>query len=233
MVRIDVSTLIARPVPEVWDFFIDFTNSSHWTRSGSELRKTSEGPFGVGTTVESVKPMFGREIRSQRLVATRYEPPYLVSFKAVVPVIGDLIGGFTLESVDGGTRLSRWAELNAGGIRGAIGSILAPIVRRANGDGAVEHQAPHRSADRLDARAGARAFDAGSDGGGTRRPLVAIRDRWISQSSWLASKESNLESPDPESGALPFGHSPVTVSMVAQRVAGSPGRIGGVGSGVD
>ena len=74
--------------------------------------------------------MFGREIRSQRLVATRYEPPYLVSFKAVVPVIGDLIGGFTLESVDGGTRLSRWAELNAGGIRGAIGSILAPLVRR-------------------------------------------------------------------------------------------------------
>ena len=130
MVRIDVSTLISRPVQEVWDFFIDLTNSSHWTRSGSELRKTSGGPFGVGTTVESVKPMFGREIRSQRLVATRYEPPYLVSFKAVVPVIGDLIGGFTLESVDGGTRLSRWAELNAGGIRGAIGSILAPLVRR-------------------------------------------------------------------------------------------------------
>ena len=26
---------------------------------------------------------------------------------------------------------------------------------------------------------------------------------------WLASKDSNLESPDPESGALPFGHSPV------------------------
>ena len=132
MVRIDVSTLISRPVQEVWDFFIDFTNSSHWTRSGSELRKTSEGPFGVGTTVESVKPMFGREIRSQRLVATRYEPPYLVSFKAVVPVIGDLIGGFTLESVDGGTRLSRWAELNAGGLRGAMSSILAPIVRREN-----------------------------------------------------------------------------------------------------
>ena len=142
-----------------------------WTRSGSELRKTSEGPFGVGTTVESVKPMFGREIRSQRLVATRYEPPYLVSFKAVVPVIGDLIGGFTLESVDGGTRLSRWAELNAGGIRGAIGSILAPFVRRVVGDGAVEPQAPHRSADRLGARAGAGAFDAGSDGRGTRRRL--------------------------------------------------------------
>ena len=133
MARIDVSTLISRPVQEVWDFFIDLTNSSHWTRSGSELRKTSEGPFGVGTTVESVKPMFRREVKSQRLVATRYEPPNLVSFTAVVPVIGDLIGGFTLENVDGGTRLSRWGELNAGGLRGAIGSILAPIVRRSWG----------------------------------------------------------------------------------------------------
>jgi hypothetical protein len=77
--------------------------------------------------------MFGREIRSQRLVATRYEPPQLVAFTAVVPIIGDLIGGFTLESVDGGTRLSRWGELHAGGPRGVIGSILAPVVRRSWG----------------------------------------------------------------------------------------------------
>ena len=99
MVRIDVSTLISRPVQEVWDFFIDLTNSSHWTRSGSELRKTSDGPLGVGTTIESVKPMLGREIKSQRLVATRYEPPNLVSFTAVVPILGELIGGL-FESPD-------------------------------------------------------------------------------------------------------------------------------------
>ena len=133
MVRIDVTTLISRPIQEVWDFFIDFTNSPHWTRSGSELRKTSEGPFGVGTTVESVRPMFGREIKSQRLVATRYEPPHLVSFTASVPFLGDLSGGFTIESQGGETRLSRWTELNAGGLRGEIGSILAPLVRRLHG----------------------------------------------------------------------------------------------------
>jgi uncharacterized protein YndB with AHSA1/START domain len=133
MVRIDATTLISRPVQEVWEFFIDFSNSAHWTRSGSELRKTSEGPFGVGTTVESVRPVFGREIRSQRLVATRYEPPHLVAFTAVVPIIGDLIGGFTLESVDDGTRLSRWGELHSSGLKGAIGSALAPVVRRSWG----------------------------------------------------------------------------------------------------
>lgn len=129
MVRIDVTAMISRPVQEVWDFFIDLTNSPQWTRSGSELRKTSEGPFGVGTTVESVKPMFGREIKSQRLVATQFEPPHLVSFTAELPVIGHLIGGFTLEGMGGETRLSRWTEINVG----VLGSGLAPIVRRGQG----------------------------------------------------------------------------------------------------
>src|SRR6478736_5826296 len=95
--------------------------------------RPSEGPFGVGTTIESVRPMFGREIKSQRLVATRYEPPHLVAFTAVVPLLGDLTGGFTIEDVGGKTRLSRWTELDAGGVRGAIGSLIAPMVRRAQG----------------------------------------------------------------------------------------------------
>ena len=32
--------------------------------------------------------------------------------------------------------------------------------------------------------------------------------------SWLARKDSNLQSPDPESGALPFGHSPAARGIV-------------------
>jgi uncharacterized protein YndB with AHSA1/START domain len=130
MVRIDVTMLISRPVQEVWEFFIDLTNSPQWTRSRSELRKTSEGSFGVGTTVESVKPMFGREIKSQRLLTTVFEPPHLVSFTAVLPIIGDLIGGFTFETAGDGTRLSRWTEMHAGGLRGVLGALLAPAVLR-------------------------------------------------------------------------------------------------------
>jgi uncharacterized protein YndB with AHSA1/START domain len=119
--RIDVETVISRPVQEVWDYFIDLKHSPRWTRSGSELRATSAGPFGVGTTVESVRPLFGREIRSQRLVTTHYEPPQLVSFTAEVPLIGHLVGGFTFESIGGGTRLSRWTELEAAGRAGCSG----------------------------------------------------------------------------------------------------------------
>jgi uncharacterized protein YndB with AHSA1/START domain len=130
MLRIDVTTLISRPVQEVWDYFIDLTNSPRWTRSGSELRKTSDGPLGVGATIESVRPMFGREIKSQRLVGTQFEPGHLISFRAAVPLLGTLTGGFTFETVGDATRLSRWTELDGGGPRGLFGAILAPVVRR-------------------------------------------------------------------------------------------------------
>jgi hypothetical protein len=58
--------------------------------------------------------MFGREIKSQTLVATRYVPPQLISFTAAVPLIGHVIGGFTFESVGSDTRLSRWTEMERG-----------------------------------------------------------------------------------------------------------------------
>src|SRR4029079_15995745 len=41
---------------------------------------------------------------------------------------------------------------------------------------------------------------------------------------WLARKDSNLRSPDPESGALPLGHSPVTGRVIPQGRRAAPGR---------
>ena len=133
MVRIDVTTLISRPVQDVWDYFIDLRNSPLWTRSGSELRPSSAEPFGVGTTIQSVRKVLGREIKSQTLVATHYDPGHLVSFNADVALLGRLIGGFTFESEGGGTRLSRWTELEGGRARETIGTILSPAVRKAQG----------------------------------------------------------------------------------------------------
>src|SRR3990170_4972772 len=43
-------------------------------------------------------------------------------------------------------------------------------------------------------------------------------DAWTEMSwSWLARKDSNLRSPDPESGALPLGHSPVNAAGMVPR----------------
>jgi uncharacterized protein YndB with AHSA1/START domain len=129
VLRIEVSTLINRPVQQVWDFFIDLTNSPQWTRSGSELRQTSPGPLGLGTTMESVRPMLGREIKSQAIVVTRYEPGHLLSYDAAVPLIGHAPGRFTFESVGGGTRLSRAGELKLGRAERLLGPVLIRVLR--------------------------------------------------------------------------------------------------------
>jgi uncharacterized protein YndB with AHSA1/START domain len=133
MLRIDVTTLISRPVREVWDFFNDLTNSPRWTRSGSEVRQTSNGPLGVGSTFESVRKIFGREIKSQTLVATEYEPERLISYIAVIPILGRVIGGYTFESVDGGTRMSRWTQAELGRAEGLFGPLAARLFSRAQG----------------------------------------------------------------------------------------------------
>ena len=126
MLRIAVNTQINRPVQEVWDFFIDLTNSPRWTASGSELRQTSAGPPGMGMTVESVRQILGREIKSQKIVVTQYEPGQLIDFTTAVPLFGQATMRFTFVSVDGGTRLSRAGELGLGRAE----PLLAPIVTR-------------------------------------------------------------------------------------------------------
>lgn len=130
MLRIEVNTLVNRPVQEAWDFFIDLTNSPHWTASGSELRQTSAGPPGLGMTVESVRPMFGRELKSQRIVVTQYEPGHLISMTTAVPLLGHAAMRFTFESVGGGTRLSREGEFGLGRAQGLIGPILSRFLHK-------------------------------------------------------------------------------------------------------
>ena len=74
------------------------------------------------------------------------------------------------------------------------------IATRGGHDGSI-HGSIHRPCRDLPARA------------------VACRETVVSHSeSWLARKDSNLQSPDPESGALPFGHSPAMRRRGAGRI---------------
>src|SRR3954447_22558516 len=59
---------------------------------------------------------------------------------------------------------------------------------------------------------------------GQRRDVTG-GPQWSARcSGWLARKDSNLRSPDPESGALPLGHSPVRGRVYRPTAAGLNGR---------
>ena len=64
------------------------------------------------------------------MVATAFEPPQLISFTADVKLLGRIVGGFTFESVDKGTRLSRWTEADLGRGERLLAPLLVRVVRR-------------------------------------------------------------------------------------------------------
>lgn len=70
--RFEESVQIARPPDEVFAFVADPRNDARWTPQIEEMRKTSEGSLGVGSTFEVVVNLLGRrfEISGERSPST-------------------------------------------------------------------------------------------------------------------------------------------------------------------
>ena len=62
MVRIQDSTIIDRPVEEVWRFVSDVSNSPKWYQGTMEVRQRAKGSLAVGTTFEAVVAYRGRSL---------------------------------------------------------------------------------------------------------------------------------------------------------------------------
>ena len=122
------SVLIDRPAEEVWAFVTDLHNSPNWTRSGSELRQTSPGALQVGATVESVRRIAGREIKSQYVVVTEYEPNRLLSVETMVPLLGRFSQRLVFESVADGTQLTRSGEGEFRGVLRPLRSVAPRLI---------------------------------------------------------------------------------------------------------
>lgn len=58
MIKIEQSVIIHRPVEEVWQFMSNVENVTKWDRGVLQARQTSEGPLGVGSTLQTVRQFF-------------------------------------------------------------------------------------------------------------------------------------------------------------------------------
>ena len=128
MAQLEVAVDIHRPVSEVWAFVNDLKNSPNWTRSGSELRQTSAGPLGIGATIESSRRILGRDIKSQSLRVTAYEPDRAISFVAEIPILRRAEVRLVFESVEGGTRVTRTSEVEPGRVLRFLLPLLLPLL---------------------------------------------------------------------------------------------------------
>ncbi len=127
MAKLEISTVINRPVEEVFAFLSNPENDPKW-RSGIEVKKTSEGPIGVGATYRTVVTALGRRIEGE-IEFTEYEPNRRCATKTKswpIPVESQ----WTFERVEGGTRVDVTLVAEPGGFFKLAEPLLVSILKR-------------------------------------------------------------------------------------------------------
>ena len=128
MTKFEKRILINRPVEEVWKFISNIENMPRWDRGVLEARQTSEGPMGVGSTVQVVRQFLGRRRIGNFRVAD-VVPNRTVAIQAGgMGVRGEV--RYTFEPVEGGTRMTSSAEVVFGGWLKLITPIIRPMLER-------------------------------------------------------------------------------------------------------
>ena len=128
MAKIEYSVVINRPVQAVWDYMFEPGADAKWQARVVESTKTTEGPIGVGTRVKDVRRFLGREVESE-IEITEWEPNKSSAIKLVSGPV-PFTGRRTLESVDGGTRVTDSIEAQPEGIFKLAEPIMPQMARR-------------------------------------------------------------------------------------------------------
>ncbi len=128
MAKLEISTVINRPVEEVFAVLSNPENGPKWSSGSIEVKKTSEGPIGVGATYRSVRTFLGQRIEGETEF-TEYEPNRRYATKSKsgpVPTESRV----TFERVEGGTRVTGTLVGEPGGFFKLAEPLLVSMVKR-------------------------------------------------------------------------------------------------------
>lgn len=130
--RFEATTVIDRPIEEVFDFLADGTNDPKFSPRVLEIAKTTDGPVGVGTRFAStVKDAGMKTKREFRL--TEFQPPTRIRWAEISKnLVTAPEGGYDLAPEGTGTRLTVYNVLEGHG----PGKLLAPLALRSARKGA-------------------------------------------------------------------------------------------------
>jgi carbon monoxide dehydrogenase subunit G len=124
MINIDLSTLVDKPVEDVFAYIGDLNNMPKWNTTVMDVEQITPGDVGVGTKFKSVGEMLGRRIEGEMQV-TAYEPDtkFGVQMNA-----GPALVNMTLsfKAVGTGTEVN----LNAQGNPSGLFKLAEPLMQR-------------------------------------------------------------------------------------------------------
>ena len=128
MAKIEASTVINRPIEEVFAFATDYDTHLQWQSGVEEANITTEGPLGVGSQYTYVMQMLGRRLETAGEII-EHDPPNRHGFNATSGPL-PMRGAFTFETVDGGTRVTMGAEAELGGFFKLAEPIAVRVIQR-------------------------------------------------------------------------------------------------------
>ena len=124
MVRIQGSTVIARPVEEVFDFVADERHEPAYNPRMRRAVKVTPGPIGAGTQFSATMANRGRPMHLDTEL-TEYDRPSRLRSTTRMPG-AEVHGGLTFTPEEGGTRMAWDWELEPRG----LGRLLTPMIGR-------------------------------------------------------------------------------------------------------
>jgi carbon monoxide dehydrogenase subunit G len=114
MINLDLSTLIDRPVKDVFAFVTNPNNMAKWNSAVVSMQQITPGAVGMGTKFKSAGEMMGRRIEGEMQVVA-FEPDAKYGFQMNAgPVQMNVT--LTFKTVGTGTKLSLNAQGNPGGL---------------------------------------------------------------------------------------------------------------------
>jgi uncharacterized membrane protein len=126
--KLESSIVVNRPVEAVWAYMADFENMPVWSTGTIEARLTSEGPVRKGSTYVWVGQFLGRRMEVNSEV-TEFEPNRKWAYKTISgPFASAAL--YTLEPVDGGTKVTMIVEGEVGGFFKLAEPVMAAMSRR-------------------------------------------------------------------------------------------------------
>ena len=137
MIKVEKSSIIRRPIEEVFAYVSDLRHSAEWQSGLVEVRQTTQGPQGVGTKFAFVRKFMGRKMEaSSEFVA--YEPNKKVTFRSNSgPTAFE--ASYLFEATPEGTKLTSTIEMQPGGfLFGLAEPLIAACLRREMEAGAGE-----------------------------------------------------------------------------------------------
>jgi uncharacterized membrane protein len=132
MINVEISTVVERPVAEVFAFVADFENLPKWETDFQEVRLLSAAPGGVGTTYQCVLKMPGQGGVPSKFVITAYEAGKRIAFEGEPSGPAKPVGSFVFAPVASGTQITSLPRPQFSGIFKLLEPLMAGYIKKNN-----------------------------------------------------------------------------------------------------